>query len=112
MVPQDLVQELKNYIFKLELDFTNHSAINKIQRFFFQDQLGPIIDKEHVSDLKFGLVYFISENEGSQVSFPNINTSIKAKENTLVIYNAEEEYLITGPDILGEKLLFMTFFLN
>lgn len=110
MIPPELVTELQESIFQLELSAGDYSAINKIQRFYSNDRFGPIVDQEHVPDLKFGIAYFLNDLPGSGIVFTNLNAAVKAKKNTLVVYDAAEEYFIDGPTPIGSHMLFMTFF--
>lgn len=69
-----------------------HTITNKVQRFFYNDTLGPIKDNDFNEKIKFGSIFFL--NNVGQISFPELNITIDAEPNKLIVYPAETEYII------------------
>lgn len=96
MLAPELGVELKRLLLSLNLNINNLSATNKVQRLFQNEILGPITDKDHVPEMKYGSILFLNDNCGN-ISFPEWNLKFEARRNSLVIYPADVEYIISGP---------------
>ena len=94
-----------------EIDFSDITEPRKIQRFNNGDFLGPLIDSEHVDSIRYGLILFLNEPEHAEIYFPRLNYKVKAKANRLVVYGADQEYVIRGPES-GDYLYFSTVFMS
>jgi hypothetical protein len=110
MLPTELGTELGDTLLSLNLNISNLSATNKAQRLFRGDVLGPMIDQEHVPQLKYGSVLFLNNSSGS-ISFPEIGLMLEANTNNLIIYPANMTYVISGPAV-DEPMLFSTVFMD
>lgn len=86
-----------------------YTAINKAQRFFAGDVLGPLADGQHVPSIKYGITLFLEDCDGG-IDLIDSNKKISSKAGTLVVHPSIEQYKIYGPST--GVMHFMTFFAN
>lgn len=80
---------------------------NKVQRFFYGDVLGPLVDQNFNEHIKFGSILFL--NDVGRIDFPDIDISIKAETNKFVLYPADMKYAITSDkDVMYLITIFFT----
>lgn len=69
-----------------------HTITNKVQRFFYNDTIGPMKDNYFNEKIKFGSVLFL--NNVGEISFPELDITIEAEPNKFIVYPATTEYVI------------------
>ncbi len=108
MIDLEIVSELQDRVAKevgLEYRLT---AVNKAQRFYSKDVLGPLVDALHVPSIKYGIALFLDDKAGG-IRFPKSSIAEYSKPGKLIIYSSDEEYEIFV-DQNEEVMHFMTFF--
>jgi hypothetical protein len=87
------------------------TAPNKIQRFYQNDNLGPLIDAEHGELMTYGSILFLHDDiDDDGIIFPQLNKNIKPKTNKLVVYSSDIQYIIPGPKNDAKKYFITVFF--
>lgn len=111
MVEQHLGNNLGD---KLSALFDNKYWIttpNKVQRFYQNDSLGPLIDAEHGALMAYGSILFLHDDiDDDGIIFPQLNKNIKPKTNKLVVYSSDIQYIIPGPKNNANKYFITVFF--
>jgi hypothetical protein len=86
--------------------FSSYSKVNYIvdvKRFEVGGKMGIHIDKMPFNNVKFGAVCYLNDNyEGGEISYPDLNITIKPKARSLVIHggyiNHEVKEVLSGSD--------------
>lgn len=107
VVPYELVTSLQESVFELKLNANSFSGMNKLQRLFNTEKIGPTADNTYEDYLKISLIFFLNDFSGAKIEFPHLRYSVKAKPNKIVAYPAGELYTIHGPTSGGGPLYFM-----
>jgi len=88
------------------------TAANKLQRFYTNDVLGPLVDQDFVPEIEYACAFFLHDDfEGGGIMFNDIDKHVKPKANTLVVYPGNLKYSIMGPSSEG-YMHFITMFFN
>ena len=104
--------ELQNKIKEYTQDGFWVTTCNKLQRFYKDDVLGPLVDYDHGNNMTKGFVLFLHDDySGGGIEFPDLNYVIPTKKNKMVIYDSKIKYKIMGPNN-ETKQHFITVFEN